>query len=157
MDTLIALRWPIIVVAIVIVVFLALLFRKPLTKWIDRWQRLRTGIGKLKTDIESPLEPSTEVSQDITWNSNEVSHIYWLGHDLMYLLAVLNVAGSPEEVRHGFRRSISNLRKLGLPPTYEAKLQALGQTYNQKNHDQIGEQVAQFRMEIGNLIEKLKH
>jgi hypothetical protein len=154
-DTLVALIWPIAVV--VIVVFLALRFGKPLTNWIDRWQRLRTGIGKLKTEIESPLEPSTEMLQDITWNSNEVSHIYWLGHDLMYLLAVLNIAGSLEEVRHGFRQSISHLRKLGLPSTYEAKLQALSQTYNQKNHDQIGEQVAQFRMEIGNLIEKLKH
>jgi len=154
-DTLVAFRWPITVVATVM--FLALRFGKPLADWIRRWQRLRTGIGKLKTEIESPSEPSTEVSQDITWNSSEVSHIYWLGHDLMYLLAVLNLAGSPEEVRHGFRQSISNLRKLGLPPTYEAKLQALSQTYNQKNHDQIGEQVAQFRMEIGNLIEKLKH
>jgi len=154
-DTLAAFRWPMAVVAIV--VFLALLFGKPLANWIRRWQKLRTVIGKWKTEIESRLEPSTEVSQDITWNSSEVSHIYWLGHDLMYLLAVLNLAGSPEGVRHGFRQSISHLRKLGLPPTYEAKLQALGQTYNQKNHDQIGEQVAQFRMEIGNLIEKLKH
>jgi hypothetical protein len=154
-DTLVALKWPIAVV--VIVMFLALLFRKSLANWIRRWQRLRTGIGKLKTEIESPSEPSTEVPQDITWNSSEVSHIYWLGHDLMYLLAVLNIAGSPEEVRHGFRQSMSNLRKLGLPPTYEAKLQALSQTYNQKNSDPIGEQVAQFRMEIGNLIEKLKH
>jgi hypothetical protein len=139
------------------VVFLALLFGKPLATWIGRWQKLRIGIGKLKNEIESPSEPLTEVSQDITWNSSEVSHIYWLGHDLMYLLAVLNVAGSPEEVRHGFRQSILHLRKLGLPPTYEAKLQALSQTYNRKNTDQVGEQVAQFRMEIGNLIEKLKH
>ena len=155
MDTLVAVGWPIAVVAIVM--FLALVFRKPLADWIRRWQRLRTGIGKLKTEIESPLERSTEVLQDITWNSNEVSHIYWLGHDLMYLLAILNLAGSPKEVRHGFRQSILHLRKLGLPPTYEAKLQALSQTYNRKNTDRIGEQVAQFRMEIGNLIEKLKH
>lgn len=155
MDTLVALIWPIAVV--VTVVFLALRFGKPLTNWIDRWQRLRTGIGKLKTEIESPLETATEVPQDMTWNSNEVPHIYWLGHDLMYLLAILNLAGSPDEVRHGFKQSISNLQKLGLPPMYEAKLQALSQTYNQKNSDQIGEQVARFRMEIGNLIEKLRH
>ena len=155
MDTLVEFKWPIVVVTTVI--FLALLFGKPLADWIRRWQRLRTGIGKLKTEIESPLEPSTEVSQDITWNSNAVSHIYWLGHDLMYLLAVLNLAGSAEQVRHGFGQSISHLRELGLPPTYEAKLQALSQTYNRKNSDQIGEQVAQFRMEIGNLIAKLKH
>ena len=155
MDTLAAFKWPIAVV--VVVVFLALRFGKPLTNWIDRWQGMRTEIGKLMAEIESPSEPSTEVSQDITWNSNKVPHIYWLGHDLMYLLAVLNLAGSPGQVRHGFGRSISHLRELGLPPTYEAKLQALSQTYNQKNSDQIGEQVAQFRMEIGNLIEKLKH
>jgi len=154
-STLVAFRWPMAVVATV--VFLALLFGKPLATWIGRWQRLRTAIGKLKTEIESPSEQSTEVSQNITWNSSEVSHIYWLGHYLMYLLAVLSLAGSPEEVKHGFGRSISHLRELGLPPTYEAKLQALSQMYNQKNSDQIGEQVAQFRMEIGNLIERLKH
>jgi len=97
-DTMVAFKWPIGVVATVI--FLALLFRKPLATWIGRWQRLRTGIGKLKSEIESPLESSTEVPQDITWNSSEVSHIYWLGHDLMYLLAILNLAGSPDEVYH---------------------------------------------------------
>jgi len=59
-----------------------------------------------------------------------------------------------DEVSHTFGK---HLRELGLPPTYEAKLQALSQMYNQKNSDQIGEQVAQFRMEIGNLIERLKH
>ena len=155
MDTMVAFKWPIVV--LVTVMFLALRFGKPLADWIRRWQRLRTGIGKFKTEIESPLEPSIEVPQDITWNSNEVSHIYWLGHGLMYLLAILNLAGSADEVRHGFKQSILHLRKLGLPPTYEAKLQALSETYNRKNCDQIGEQVAQFRMEIGNLLDKLKH
>ena len=154
MEILDAFKWPIVFMGSLM--FLAVLFKGALEGWIARWRGLKTVFRGLSTEIDSSMEIASSKLQDIKWNSGEVSHIYWLGHDLMYLLAVLNLAGNPDHVKHGFTRSLSNLQELGLPPEYEARLQAIGQTYNQRNHEQIGDQVAQFRMEIGNLLGKLK-
>lgn len=150
MSLLVELRWPIALVAIA--VLLALIFKRQLAGWISRWNSMRIGLGSLRADVTGSDARESRSFGDIDWQAGKVANIYWLGHDLMYTLALVSIAGTTDQVKHGLRQSLKHLRELGLPSTYVARLQTIAQEYSAKNHQGTAERLARLRMEIGYLL-----
>jgi hypothetical protein len=129
------------------------IFRAPISERIESARRLR--FGKLLLEGEIPqnkraLTPSNDFSAS-KWRLDRVANIYWLGHDLMWTLAITTI-GTPNSIEHGLKQSLHHSRELSLPDYFKYQLDHLMKNHRSMKRDEVSREVGTLTTQVGQLL-----
>jgi len=103
----------------VVVVLLAVFFRKPLARLVERiaffsspfisFRAFGQAVCEEREENHPPVASSpSQPFEDRPWNT------FWLGHDMMWTVDVLLREAPKKHIQHGLRCCLRNLRAVGL-------------------------------------------